>query len=52
MTSALALQIKRFRKYLSIYNLSEHYTDIREWYDGYHFGNADIYCPWDVIRYT
>ncbi len=24
---------------------------IREWYDGYHFGNADVYCPWDVINY-
>ena len=28
------------------------YADIiKEWYDGYHFGNADIYCPWDVINY-
>ena len=24
----------------------------KEWYDGYHFGNADIYCPWDVINYV
>ena len=24
---------------------------MKEWYDGYHFGNADIYCPWDVINY-
>ena len=36
---------------LGYYNLSEHYSEVREWYDGYHFGNADIYCPWDVIRY-
>lgn len=24
---------------------------VKEWYDGYHFGNTDIYCPWDVIQY-
>ena len=24
---------------------------IREWYDGYHFGDLDIYCPWDVLNY-
>lgn len=39
------------RNILKDYNLSEHYPEIREWYDGYRFGNADIYCPWDVIRY-
>lgn len=36
---------------LRYYNLSEHYADMKEWYDGYHFGSTDIYCPWDVIRY-
>ena len=25
---------------------------VKEWYDGYHFGDADIYCPWDVINYV
>ena len=33
------------------YDRSERYPDAKEWYDGYHFGNADIYCPWDVINY-
>lgn len=42
---------KEVQKILKYFNLSEHYADIREWYDGYHFGNTDIYCPWDVIRY-
>ena len=29
-----------------------HYLEgLKEWYDGYHFGNTDIYCPWDVIQY-
>ena len=27
------------------------FEEMKEWYDGYHFGNADIYCPWDVINY-
>ena len=42
---------KEVQEILKYFNLSEHYADIREWYDGYHFGNTDIYCPWDVIRY-
>ena len=29
-----------------------HADDIREWYDGYRFGNIDIYCPWDVMNYV
>lgn len=38
-------------KLLDDYTFSDHYPEIKEWYDGYHFGNTDIYCPWDVIRY-
>ena len=40
------------KKLLSDYDLSERYSVIKEWYDGYRFGNADIYCPWDVINYV
>lgn len=36
---------------LSYYGLEHHYPDVKDWYDGYRFGNADIYCPWDVINY-
>lgn len=36
---------------LSFYGLSAYKSVIREWYDGYRFGNADVYCPWDVINY-
>ena len=43
---------KEVQKILKYFNLSEHYADIREWYDGYHFGNTDIYCPWDVINHV
>ena len=37
---------------LAAYNLDSHFTEIKEWYDGYRFGNADVYCPWDVINYV
>lgn len=40
------------KKLLADYDLQEHFTEIKEWYDGYRFGNADIYCPWDVINYV
>ncbi len=39
------------QKMLSYYGLERHYPDVKDWYDGYRFGNADIYCPWDVINY-
>ena len=40
------------RKILEDYNLSSHYSEVKLWYDGYHFGNTDVYCPWDVINYV
>ena len=39
------------RKLLEYYDLSVHYDTIRAWYDGYQFGNEEVYCPWDVICY-
>ena len=39
-------------KLLADYNMQEHFSEVKEWYDGYHFGNVDIYCPWDVINYV
>lgn len=36
---------------LEYYGLSSHYDEIKEWYDGYQFGNVEVYCPWDVINY-
>ena len=39
-------------KLLLDYDRSERYPDAKEWYDGYHFGNADIYCQWDVINFA
>lgn len=40
------------QKILDDYELASHFEETKEWYDGYHFGNADIYCPWDVINYV
>lgn len=40
------------KKLLADYKLQEHFTEVKEWYDGYCFGNAEIYCPWDVINYV
>ena len=39
------------REMLEYYGLSEHYEKMKEWYDGYQFGNVEVYCPWDVINY-
>ena len=40
------------RKLLKDYDREDYFSEAKEWYDGYHFGNADIYCPWDVINYV
>lgn len=37
---------------LKDYQLEEHMPETKEWYDGYRFGDANIYCPWDVISYV
>ncbi len=40
------------QKLLDDYGMSSRFAEVKEWYDGYHFGNADVYCPWDVINYV
>lgn len=39
------------RALLACYGFEAQYDAVREWYDGYRFGNAGVYCPWDVINY-
>ncbi len=39
------------RQMLEYYGFSGQYDSVKEWYDGYMFGNLGIYCPWDVINY-
>lgn len=38
-------------KMLEYYGLDKYSETVKEWYDGYRFGNADVYCPWDVINF-
>lgn len=37
---------------LAAYNLTDHLDETKAWYDGYRFGDADVYCPWDVINHV
>ena len=37
---------------LAVYNLADHLEETKAWYDGYRFGDADVYCPWDVINHV
>ena len=37
---------------LHVYNLEKHLAETKEWYDGYRFGEVDVYCPWDVINHV
>ena len=39
-------------KLLADYGLEDHYEETRAWYDGYRFGEQDVYCPWDVLNYV
>ena len=39
------------KKLLADYGVSEAYGEMKEWYDGYRFGAADVYCPWDVLNH-
>ena len=42
---------REVREMLSCYGLEHKYETVKNWYDGYRFGNADVYCPWDMISY-
>ena len=37
---------------LAFYHVENRFAETKEWYDGYHFGNVDVYCPWDVINHV
>ena len=42
---------KEVKDLLEYYGVTDHYEDIKRWYDGYQFGNAEVYCPWDVLNH-
>lgn len=39
------------KEMLQYYGLENKYKEVKEWYDGYRFGNTEVYCPWDVVNY-
>lgn len=40
------------KKLLKTYHLDSHMSEAKAWYDGYRFGDVDVYCPWDVMNYV
>ena len=40
------------KRLLADYGLESHFDEIKEWYDGYRFGDVDVYCPWDVVNHV
>ena len=42
---------KEVKEILQYYKVPEAFEQTKKWYDGYRFGNTDIYCPWDVINH-
>ena len=47
----LSITDKEVQKLLADYHLEARFSETKEWYDGYRFGNVDVYCPWDVINH-
>ncbi len=42
---------KEVRELLEYYDVADHYEEVKRWYDGYQFGNEEVYCPWDVLNH-
>ncbi len=42
---------KEVKDLLEYYGAMDHYEEVKRWYDGYQFGNAEVYCPWDVLNH-
>ena len=42
---------KEVRELLEYYDVADHYEELKRWYDGYQFGNEEVYCPWDVLNH-
>ena len=43
---------KEVKDMLRYYGKDDKYNELSEWYDGYRFGEQDVYCPWDVLNYA
>ena len=42
---------KEVKNLLEYYDVMDHYEAVKRWYDGYQFGNVEVYCPWDVLNH-
>ena len=42
---------REVRELLEYYDVPDHYDEVKKWYDGYQFGNVEVYCPWDVLNH-
>ena len=50
--SAFGFTDSEVREMLAYYGLEGKYPAVKEWYDGYQFGETEVYCPWDVVNYV
>jgi len=39
------------KEMLNFYGLEQYHSIAKQWYDGYHFGRTEMYCPWDIVKY-
>lgn len=52
LMNSLDFTDKEVNDILSYYHMEDRMKETKQWYDGYHFGNVDVYCPWDVINHV
>lgn len=51
LNEVIGFNTEEVKSLLGYYDLSERFADVKRWYDGYHFADSEIYCPWDVISF-
>ena len=51
LSATIGFTESEVKQLLEYYDLGQHKSTVKQWYDGYHIGNSEIYCPWDVIRF-
>ena len=51
LATAIGFTEPEVKELLEYYDLEQHKNTVKQWYDGYHIGTSEIYCPWDVIRF-
>lgn len=51
LNEVIGFNTEEVKSLLGYYDLSERFADVKRWYDGYHFADSEIYCPWYVISF-